>query len=95
MRVKNKVKEDIKKGINPVTVGIVGAAATAVAAGTAIMLSDKKRRKKVGKALNQLGKKSTEWVEKARTTLDKMEKRLEDVDKRIPNGARKRIAARA
>lgn len=93
MKQKGK-NNNSKKGINPVALGAMGAA-TAIAAGTAVMLSDKKRRKKVGKALNQLGRKGKEWVEKAQTTLNDIEGKLGEVNKRIPSGGKKRIAARA
>lgn len=84
-----------KKGINPVTAGAIGAAVTAAAGTAAVVLSDSKRRQKIGKTLNTLGKKGKEFVKNARTTLNKVDKRLKKMQKRVPKGEGRKILARA
>ncbi len=75
--------------------GVVGVAITAVAAGTAVILSDKKRRKKVEKVLSQLGKTGKEWVEKAQTTLTNAGENLQRVNNEIQGESRKKNTAKA
>lgn len=57
-------KIDKKKGINPMTAGVIGAAVTVVAGTAAAVLSQKENRKKAGKILNTLKKKGQEFSEK-------------------------------
>lgn len=78
-----------KKGFSPVKAGVIGAAVTAVAGAAAVVLSDKKRRKQVGKALDQLGETGREWVIKAQTTINKVEEKLDQVNKEGSKEAKK------
>lgn len=83
-----------KKGFSSVKAGVIGVAVTAVAGAAAVVLSDKKRRKKVGKALNQLGETGREWAMKAQTTINKVENKLNQVNKGGSKGTRKKVTTK-
>lgn len=93
--MQNKNNEVREKTVSPITAGIMGATVAAVAGTAAVVLSNKERRRKIKKTLNQLGKKGKEWVTKAQATLNRAEKKLDEVAKSIPteNRARRKSVA--
>lgn len=95
MQVNKNDNKDKEKGINPVTAGAIGVVATAVAGTAAVVLSDKKRRKQIGKTLNNLGDKGREFVKNARTTLKQVDKRLKTVNKKLSKGAGREASLKA
>lgn len=94
MQAKETKNIENKKITSPLKAGIMGVAATGITMAAAVMLSDKKRRKKVGKTLSQLGEKGREWIGKAQMTLNKMEKKFDKMNERVPS-KKTRLALRS
>lgn len=56
------MKNKNKKGMNPITAGAIGAGIGALAGAAAVVLSDEKTRKKIGKKIEELEVRAKEAV---------------------------------
>lgn len=75
------------KGMNPVAAGVVGAVVGAAVGATAVVLSEEKNRKAIGKGINDVKDKVEEMAggvsDKAKEVVETGEKKVEEAKKEL------------
>lgn len=83
----------MRNKINPIAAGVTGALLAGITGIIVVMLSDEKRRRKVGQALDLLGTKGKELAQKANVLMNKMGERWKEASRKVKREQR-RISAR-
>jgi hypothetical protein len=89
MTSNNKNEKKTHKKMSPLTAGTIGAGLGVLAGATAVALSDKNTRKKLGKKLTELEEKAGESFESAKHKVEELRGEATDQVKRLSKKSKK------